>query len=222
MEVEQDAAAGAEAGGRPPPRFGADADPFALGCRNSWTVRLGLGSATTFWTGRAMPWVQSAGPSTEVSGPAPSMTVSQPEPGDTVAGARFHRVHEPGPAMGGLDGAHRKRVGSAASLAASAKPGISTARSRDSVTRTVAQGASSPAAHSVLSITLTRPPSVDDGKLRAQFRHRRRAQEPGRGEIAVPHFRCPACASTSAVSRLATAPPCSPRKGPAASAEGCQ
>src|SRR5258707_8390465 len=42
---------------------------------NSCTVRFGFGSATAFWIGRAMPWVQSAGPSTDDSGkdPAPSM-----------------------------------------------------------------------------------------------------------------------------------------------------
>ncbi|HEY3030570.1 MAG TPA: hypothetical protein VGJ68_10375 [Bradyrhizobium sp.] len=41
-------------------------------------------------------------------------------------------------------------------------------------------------------------------------------------ETAVPHFRSSAKASTSAVNRLATAPPCNPANGPAAKAEGCQ
>ena len=40
-------------------------------------------------------------------------------------------------------------------------------------------------------------------------------------EIAAPQLRLP-CASTSAVSRLATAPPCRPAKGPAASGVGRQ
>jgi hypothetical protein len=40
--------------------------------------------------------------------------------------------------------------------------------------------------------------------------------------IAVPQLRAAASASISAVSRLATAPPCKPATGPAASAEGCQ
>ena len=40
--------------------------------------------------------------------------------------------------------------------------------------------------------------------------------------IAVPQFRGPASRSISAVKRLATAPPCKPAKGPAASVVGCQ
>src|SRR5262249_30104535 len=44
-----------------------------IGCRNNCTVRFGLGSATTFCTGRAMPWVQSAGPRMDDRGPVPSM-----------------------------------------------------------------------------------------------------------------------------------------------------
>ncbi len=114
------------------------------------------------------------------------------------------------------------RVGSAVSLAGSAKPGISTARSRDSVTRTVAQGCSSFAGHSVLSITLTRPPSLttESSVRKSVIGVGRRNQ--AEADIAVPQFRAPASASTSAVSRLATAPPCNPANGPAASAEGFQ
>ena len=105
---------------------------------------------------------------------------------------------------------------------ASAKPGISTARSRDSVTRTVAQGWSSPTGHSVLSITLTRPPSLttESSVRKSVIGVGRRNQ--AEAEIAVPHLRISACASISAVNRLATAPPCSPANGPAASAEGFQ
>ena len=81
------------------------------------------------------------------------------------------------------------RVGSAASLAGSTKPSISTARSRDSVTRTEAQGWSSPSGQSVLSITLTRPPSVTtDSPVRKTVigvGRRNQADE----AIAVPHFR---------------------------------
>ena len=106
--------------------------------------------------------------------------------------------------------------------AGSAKPGISTARSRDSVTRTVAQGASSPAAHSVLSITLTRPPSLTTERCVRNSAIGVGRRNQAEADIAVPQFRCSASRSISAVSRLATAPPCNPANGPAASAEGCQ
>jgi hypothetical protein len=74
----------------------------------------------------------------------------------------------------------------------------------------------------VLSITLTRPPSV-----KVEIRVRNSALGVGRrnqaeADIAVPQFRTSASRSISAVSRLATAPPCNPANGPAASAEGRQ
>jgi hypothetical protein len=74
----------------------------------------------------------------------------------------------------------------------------------------------------VLSITLTRPPS-----LITLISLRRSAIGVGRrnhaaDDIAVPQLRTPACASISAVSRLAMAPPCKPAKGPAASGDGRQ
>jgi hypothetical protein len=78
------------------------------------------------------------------------------------------------------------------------------------------------AGHSVLSITLTRPPSLttESSVRKSVIGVGRRNQ--AEAEIAAPHFRSPACASISAVKRLATAPPCSPANGPAASAEGFQ
>jgi hypothetical protein len=114
------------------------------------------------------------------------------------------------------------RVGSAAPPAGSVKPDISTARSRDKVTRTTAQGWSSLADHNVLSITLTRPPSV---RTASSVRNSvigvgRRNQADD--AIAVPHLRSAASASISAVSRLATAPPCRPANGPAARGVDCQ
>ena len=133
-----------------------------------------------------MPWVQSAGPSTEDSGsfdkdPAPSMIAwfmrNQATPSPSRASMASMNQGRPCAARLVRTG---NRVGSAASLAGSVKPGTSTARSRDSVTRTVAQGWSSPSGQSVLSITLTRPPSVTDRQPGSQNRHRGRAQEPGR------------------------------------------
>ena len=55
----------------------------------------------------------------------------------------------------------------------------------------------------------------DDAAARYEINH-------AEADIAVPQLRGPASASTSAVSRLATAPPCNPAKGPAASAVGFQ
>ena len=108
-----------------------------------------------------MPWVQSAGPSTEDSGPAPAMIgwLRRNQATSSPMRASMASMNH------GLPWAARtlrggNRVGSTLSLAFSANPGISIARSRDSVTRTVAQGCSSLSGHSVLSTTLTRPPSV--------------------------------------------------------------
>ena len=188
----------------------------------------GFGSATTSWNGRAMPWVQSAGPSTEDSGifdedTAPSMIAwfmrNQATPSPARASMASMNQGRPCAACLVRTG---NRVGSAAALAGSAKPGTSTARSRDSVTRTVAQGWSSSAGHNELSITLTRPPSVttDSPVRKTVIGVGRRNQADD--AIAVPHCRWSASASTSAVNRLATAPPCRPAKGPAASGVGCQ
>src|SRR4051794_13720787 len=114
------------------------------------------------------------------------------------------------------------RVGSAASPAGSIKAEISTARSRDNVTRTAAQGWSSSAGHNVLSITLMRPPSLTTASSVRNsvigVGRRNHADD----AIAVPQLRSSASASISAVSKLATAPPCRPAKGPAASGVGCQ
>jgi hypothetical protein len=86
----------------------------------------------------------------------------------------------------------------------------------------VAQGASPPTGHSVLSITLTRPPSATtlSSLRKSAIGVGRRNQ--AADEIATPQLRAAACASTSAVRRLATAPPCRPVKGPAASGDGRQ
>ena len=170
-----------------------------------------------------MPWVQSAGPSTEDSGPAPSMIRwlrrNQATSSPTRASMASMNHDRPWPACGVRTG---NRVGSSASPCVSTDPGNPTARSRDSVTRTVAQGCASLSGHSVLSTTLTRPPSVRTAswvrKLAIGVGRRNHAV----AETAVPHFRSSARTSTSAVSRLATAPPCSPANGPAARAEGCQ
>src|SRR5205814_9136043 len=79
-----------------------------------------------------------------------------------------------------------------------------------------------PPGHDVLSTTPTRPPSgrpSSRGRAAATVVGRKNHAET---ETAVPHFRSPAMASTSALNRLAIAPPCKPANGPAAKAEGCQ
>src|SRR6266581_240839 len=71
-------------------------------------------------------------------------------------------------------------------------------------------------------MTLTRPPSVTTLSCVRRFAIGVGRRNHAVTETAVPHFRCADIASTSAVSRLATAPPCNPANGPAARAEGCQ
>jgi len=64
-----------------------------------------------------MPWVQSAGPSTEDSGtfdkdPAPvDDHMIHAKPGNAVTRAGLHGLHEPGPAMRRPPCAHRKPGG---------------------------------------------------------------------------------------------------------------
>src|SRR5207253_10619667 len=141
------------------------------------------------------------------------------KPRHVIALARLHGVHEPLAAMAGLRGSHRnpgrvERIAKCVDRSRQADRAL--ARQRHP------QGCASPSGHSVLSTTLTRPPSVRTAswvrKLAIGVGRRNHAV----AETAVPHFRSSARASTSAASRLATAPPCSPANGPAARAEGCQ
>ena len=115
------------------------------------------------------------------------------------------------------------RVGSAASPAGSAKPGHldrAFARQRHP--------------HGGAGLVLVgRPQRVVDHADAAAFASRQRVRfaDPSSASAAgtrpTTRSPCPICrwsasASTSAVSRLATAPPCRPAKGPAASGVGCQ
>src|SRR5581483_5577574 len=115
-----------------------------------------------------------------------------------------------------------RREGSTGGIDATGRFESVSGRSRMKVTRAVAQGAASPSTYSMLSTTLTRPPSIT-----LVARVRKVATGVGRRNQVVTLMADPqplwaARASSSAVSSPAIAPPCSPLNGPAASGDGCQ
>ena len=220
--VEQGPASHPTAGGRPPPGLGANAHPLARRRPEQLDrqVRIGIRHHMLQWPRDAMGPVRRTEHRRQRPG-ARDDRMMEAKPGDVIAGASIASMNH-GLPWAALRVRTGNRVGSAGSQAWSANPGSSTARSRDSVTLTVAHGNSASIGHSVLSMTLTRPPSVTTLSCVRRFAIGVGRRNHAVTETAVPHFRCADMASTSAVSRLTTAPPCKPAKGPAASAEGRQ
>src|SRR6478736_951787 len=109
MQVEQHAAPGSKAGGRPPPRLRANANPFShrLPEELHRQVRVRVGHDVLEWPRNAMCPVGRSKNHGERAGVVDDL-MTEPEPGDVIALARFHGVHEPGPAMRRLPGAQRK------------------------------------------------------------------------------------------------------------------